>query len=279
MRAGLASRNSDKRSRKRKPSQQAADERASSSTRSQAQASTDRKRTSDGDDDDRYDESRDVDVGEVTTYKKVSTQQRNQWDEDAKAMTKEFRFEECRMAMETMRSCLQSQYDLAEIYSPPRVVKEANGMGMKGGFSLDFSGPDPDGYIWNFSRHECRQKAFALIRETRPYMIIGSPECTPFSTIQNLNMRTPKGKEKVEQARAEGTMHLEFCCNIYALQIAAGRYFIHDHPLAATSWATECMAKLRACPAVYTAEAHMCAHGMKSKDKHGLGDAKKPKIF
>ena len=103
-----------------------------------SQARTDRKRKSDGDDDDRYDESRDVDVGEVTTSKKGSTQQRNQWDEDAKATTKEFRIEECRMAMETMRSCLQSQYGLAEIYIPPRVVKEANGVGMRGGFSLDF---------------------------------------------------------------------------------------------------------------------------------------------
>ena len=87
------------------------------------------------------------------------------------------------MAMETMRSCLQSQYDLAEIYSPPRVAKEANGMSMKGGFSLDFSAPHPDGYIWDFSRHDCRQKAFAFIRESRPYMIIESPECTPFSTV------------------------------------------------------------------------------------------------
>ena len=44
------------------------------------------------------DENRDVDVGEVTTYQKVSTRQRNQWDEDTKAMTKEFRIEECPMA-------------------------------------------------------------------------------------------------------------------------------------------------------------------------------------
>ena len=162
------------------------------------------------------------------------------------------------MAMETMRSCLQSQYDLAEIYSPPRVVKDANGMGMRGGLSLDLTAPDPNGYVWDFSKHECRQKAFAMIRETRPYMIIGSPECTPFSTIQNLNMRTPEGKEKVERAREEGTKHLEFCCKIYALQIAAGRYFIHEHPLTATSWDTECMARLRASPAVYTAEAQVC---------------------
>ena len=54
-------------------------------------------------------------------------------------------------------------------------------------------------------------------------------------------------------------------------QVEAGRYVIHKHPLTATSWATECMTKLGNCPAVYTAEAHMCAFGMRSKDKHGPG--------
>ena len=49
----------------------------------------------------RYDPSRDVDDGEVANHKKISTHQRNQWDEDAKAMTKGFRIEESRMAMET----------------------------------------------------------------------------------------------------------------------------------------------------------------------------------
>ena len=57
------------------------------------------------------------------------------------------------MAMETMRPCLQSQYDLEEIFSPARVVKEASSMGMKGALSLDFLAPDPDGYIWVFSKH------------------------------------------------------------------------------------------------------------------------------
>ena len=85
--------------------------------------------------------SRDVDIGEVAAQTRISTHQRNQWDEDAKAMTKGFRVEKCRMAMETMRSCLQIQYDLAEIYSPPRVVKEANGMGIKEEFPLTFRLP------------------------------------------------------------------------------------------------------------------------------------------
>ena len=139
-------------------------------------------------------------------------QKRDTWDEDARDTSKSFRIEECRQAVETMRSCLQSQYDLAAINSPSRVVKEANGMGMRGGFSLDFTAPGPDGYIWDFNKHECRQRAFAKIRKCRPYMIIGSPECTPFSTIQNLNARTPKVKEMVERAREEGTIHLKFWC-------------------------------------------------------------------
>ena len=98
-------------------------------------------------------------------------------------MREKFRIEDCRQAMQTMRSCLQSQYDLAEIYSPPRFAKEANNVGMRGGFSLDFTAPDPDSYIWDLSQHECRQKAFKKVRECRPYMIVGSPECKPSSTV------------------------------------------------------------------------------------------------
>ena len=108
--------------------------------------------------------------------KKVSTHRRDQWDDDARAMGKIFRIEECRMAMETVQSCLQSQHHFAEIYSPPRAVKEAKGMDEKGGFSLNFSAPDPDGYIWDFSKHECRQRAFAKIRDPSPQMIIGFPD-------------------------------------------------------------------------------------------------------
>ena len=77
----------------------------------------DRKRKSDGDDDDRYDETQDVDVGEVADKRKVSAPRRDKWDEDARAMHKSFQIEECRQAIEHMRSCLRSQHDFAEIYS------------------------------------------------------------------------------------------------------------------------------------------------------------------
>ena len=181
VRAGLASRNSEDRGRKRKPSQQAPDERASSSTRPHP-AQADRKRRSDGDDADRYDDNRDVEVGQVADKRKESALRRETWDEDARSMSKSFHIENCRQAMKTMQSCFQSQYILAEVYSPLRVVKEANNMGMRGGFPLDFTAPDPDGYLWDFSEHECRQKAFAKIQECRPYM---------FGDLQNVRRSRP----------------------------------------------------------------------------------------
>ena len=110
-------------------------------------------------------------------------------------------------------------------------------------------------------------------------MIIGAPERTPFSMIQNLNMKTPEGKANVEKAREKGMERLEFCCKIYMLQVRSGRYFIHEHPLTAASWATEFMTNPRASPAVYTAEAHMCAYGMQSEVRDGVGFAMKPTRF
>ena len=90
-------------------------------------------------------------------------------------MSRSFPLEEGRAAMEAMRFCLQSKYDFAEIYSPPRIVMEANGMArMKGGFSLDLTAPDSDNYVWDLGKHECRQRAYVKIRDTVPYMTIGS---------------------------------------------------------------------------------------------------------
>ena len=65
--------------------------------------------------------------------RKESILWRENWDaDDARDLCKSFRIEDCRHATETMRSCLQSQYDLAENDSLPRVVKEANNMGTRG---------------------------------------------------------------------------------------------------------------------------------------------------
>ena len=70
---------------------------------------------------------------------------RGWWDEDWKKADKEMRAEGYMRDMETIRSMLGCSQDLAEVYSPPRIASEANRMGMKGGFSLDFTRPSRTG--------------------------------------------------------------------------------------------------------------------------------------
>ena len=49
--------------------------------------------------------------------------------------------------------------DIAEVYSPPRVVPVARQMGLIGGSSLDITTTDDNGEPWDFSqKHECATK-------------------------------------------------------------------------------------------------------------------------
>ena len=94
-----------------------------------------------------------------------------------------------RRDMAVVRQKLGCEHDVSEFYSPPRVVKMAKQLGMKGGVSLDLTVPASDGYVWDFSRKHCRDRATAIINEKNPLCLMLSPKCTPYSNIQNLNMR------------------------------------------------------------------------------------------
>ena len=76
---------------------------------------------------------------------------------------------------------------------------------MKGGVSLDLTVPANDGYIWGFSRKRCRDRALQIVDEQRPLFLMLSPERTPYPNIQNLSLRTPKGKAKELARRREET--------------------------------------------------------------------------
>ena len=75
---------------------------------------------------------------------------------------------------------------VSEIYSPPRVtdlIRKMRSRHVMPGFAFDITVVDPDDNMpWDFSLKEKRDKARQLIREQRPYLLIGSPKCTQFST-------------------------------------------------------------------------------------------------
>ena len=61
----------------------------------------------------------------------------------------------------------------------------------------------------------------------KPYVVIGSPPCTDFCTLnQNINHKrmTP---DEVRRRMTEARIHLEFCAEVYVEQMRAGRHFLH----------------------------------------------------
>ena len=74
---------------------------------------------------------------------------------------------------------------VSEIYSPPRVtelLRRTRSRHLMAGFALDLTVLDEDGRPWDFSSPVKRAKARRLVREQKPYMLIGSLSCKDFST-------------------------------------------------------------------------------------------------
>ena len=67
---------------------------------------------------------------------------------------------------------------VSEIYSPPRVtdlIRRIKSRHLLPGFALDLTVVDPeDGLPWDFTKSHKRERARKLIREQKPYMILGS---------------------------------------------------------------------------------------------------------
>ena len=80
---------------------------------------------------------------------------------------------------------------VSEIYSPPRITAELRRRPRRHllpGFALDLTVTDPDdGQPWDFCSREKREKARALRRRQKPFLLIGSPMCTCFCAWQYLN--------------------------------------------------------------------------------------------
>ena len=71
---------------------------------------------------------------------------------------------------------------------------------------------------------EMREKARALLLKEKPRVLIGSPPCTSFCSWQALNAaRLGWTAQDVRRRRAEGELHVRFCC-------------LHEHPASAASW-------------------------------------------
>ena len=173
---------------------------------------------------------------------------------------------------------------VSEIYSPPRVtklIKEMRSKHLLPGFALDITVDDPeDGEPWDFSLEHKRRRARSMLREQKPYVLIGSPMCTHFCTWQKLNESRSRDPQAMRRARAGATVRMNFVAKLYREQLQGGRYFLHEHPLWATSWALGSIEELMAQPQVTRVHGDQCQFGAQIQSGPGHGQPiKKPSGF
>lgn len=114
--------------------------------------------------------------------------------------------------------------DVSEVFSLPRVAAMATNMGLQAGTSMDITTTDDNGEPWNFSIKRMRDKAEARVKTEKPLLLVGSPVCTMFSQLMNVDKAKMDPLEYQARLR-EARIHLQFVCKLYQLQHDAGRYF------------------------------------------------------
>ena len=105
--------------------------------------------------------------------------------------------------------------------------------------------------------------------------------CTKFCFWQALNdARYEKDPAEVERERLRAVVHLEFVCELYREQMAAGRYFLHELPTSASSWDEACIRQIVDMPGVDFVTADQCQLGAEVTYGHLKGEPfKKAKGF
>ena len=88
--------------------------------------------------------------------------------------------------------------DVAEIFSRPRVCERARRRGLVGSWSLDIAAVDPHtSKKWDLQNPGDVKAAWNLFYRSKPELLVCSPPCTVFSTMQNLNVTPERWAEAV----------------------------------------------------------------------------------
>ena len=111
-------------------------------------------------------------------------------------------------------------------------------------------------------------------QSTKPLLLVVSPPCTMFSTMQNVNIC--KMDEADVRTRTEAAVsHFAFAFLMCIRQSQGGRSFVIEHPVGASSWALRLKNLFVQCPNTRSVNFDFCMLGMKSNDDQGEALAKK----
>jgi hypothetical protein len=155
--------------------------------------------------------------------------------------------------------CLSLQQDVAEFYSVPRVLPAARRRGLRGSLSLDLLTG------WDFRFQAVRDISDRLLSALSVAILILSPPCTAFSSLQRVfNYK----KLPVEVVRRKMEAAMVLLCHAIAcamLMYRAGKCFVFEHPASATSWNMPDVTAIKQLPGVFCVVFDQCMLGLRSK--------------
>ena len=155
--------------------------------------------------------------------------------------------------------------DVGEAYSLERVVAAARkqGLDVGDGISKDLTNG------WDFSKPDHRNLAARRIMKEKPFVLIISVMCGPWSSMMNANWKKID-TAKVEQMMKDARMHLEFACKPAMIQHCGGRYFVHEHPECARSWREPMVTRLHPRTGAMNIATGQCMYGHVRTDDNGV---------
>ena len=80
---------------------------------------------------------------------------------------------------------------------------------------------------FDLSKQSGFERAMASLREKRPKRLWLSPECGPFSIMQNANQRTPNQKGELKKKRDLAYRMWQNCIRLAWLQVELGGTFLY----------------------------------------------------
>ena len=114
---------------------------------------------------------------------------------------------------------------------------------MRAGWSLDMTEECPvTGRKWDFRRPGDRRQAKNLVLKGKPEMLILSPPCTLFSSLQRWSRYGPPEVRRPDDWE-EAVGFVDFCVDLCEVQNRGGRGFCFEHPRYASSWELPSMAR------------------------------------
>ena len=150
-------------------------------------------------------------------------------------------------------------HDIAEIYSPPRIVPEARKRGLRGNLSLDLlSG-------WDFRSSALRARCLFLLVQLDVLFAIVCPPCTMFSPLQLLWNYKRMDPEVWRLRTREAEMYVDHAMQCCKEQVRRGRFFLFEHPQRSSAFALRSVTEVLALPGVRRVSFDQCMFGLKSK--------------